>query len=219
MDGILIFIFLWKNFSMVNEAVVIVSRDVLMVLPSISSVISGFIPYSSEIEEKIISNKKLQLRSDAESDERNKQIIPYMIFCYDSKIFLMQYGIKSSAKTLSKKYTLGIGGHLWINDISPNVPLVKWGRREFDEEVFYFDDRSEKIIGFVNDDSNPVGRVHFGVVICVYGKSPAISIRSEMVWGKLIAIEEAVEFFTGMDNWTKIIYTYLCNNPSLLNSH
>ena len=60
---------------------------------------------------KLIQEKKQFLpRAHMEIDFDYKQIIPYLIFTYDNKYFLMQRSSSAGEKRLQNKYTLGIGG-------------------------------------------------------------------------------------------------------------
>ena len=69
-----------------------------------------------------------------ETDPAYKQIIPYLVFTYENKYFLMQRQKKASETRLQSKYSLGIGGHIREEDME-NCTLVDWAKREFEEEI------------------------------------------------------------------------------------
>jgi predicted NUDIX family phosphoesterase len=102
----------------------------------------------------------------AESDESKKQIIPYIAFRYKGKYFAYQRLEKSGEERLRNNFSIGIGGH--INPIDESGDIIIDGmKREFFEEVEYPHEFNHRIIGYINDDKDSVGRVHFGVVFLI----------------------------------------------------
>lgn len=148
------------------------------------------------------------LRGLAENDVNYKQIIPYVVFKYQDTYFLMQRDAHATDSRLSSKYTLGIGGHLQKNDII-NRDLLEWGAREFEEEVDYTGELSYEILGILNDDSNDVGKVHIGIVICATGTSDAISVKSELTQGTLVNLETCLAHFKKLESWSQHVVTFL----------
>ena len=126
--------------------------------------------------ETILSKKEFLPRSLMETDPTYKQIIPYLVFMHEDKLFLMQRQAKASETRLQSKYSLGIGGHIREEDIQ-DADIVAWARREFHEEVIYNDKFTVEPLGILNDDSNDVGKVHVGFVYVLRGSSPNITSR------------------------------------------
>ncbi len=147
-------------------------------------------------------------RGIAEKTYTHKQIIPYFVFLYEDKLFLMQRSSKSSESRLSSCYTLGIGGHLRKEDVE-GKPLSEWGMREFHEEVWYTDPYTISFVGVVNDDFTDVGRVHSGYFFLVHGSSDAIRVRSELKQGRLVTFKECEQFFDSMETWSQLVFEYL----------
>lgn len=147
-------------------------------------------------------------RSQMETDPTYKQIIPYLIFMHQGKLFLMQRQAKATETRLQSKYTLGIGGHIRQEDIQ-GTDIHSWARREFDEEVTYTGDYTIEPLGLLNDDTNDVGRVHIGFVFLLHGNSADINVQSELKSGTLLTIAECDGMYDSMESWTQIAFNYL----------
>lgn len=157
----------------------------------------------------LINTKKEFLpRSLMETDPTYKQIIPYIIFTYDDRYFLMQRTAKATETRLQNKYSLGIGGHIRQEDMSDSN-LFSWAEREFHEEVEYTGAMTMKVLGLLNDDSNPVGQVHVGFVILLQGQHGNIRVKSELKSGVLLSLQECADFYPSMENWSQIVYDAL----------
>ena len=110
---------------------------------------------------------------------------------------------------LRDNFSIGIGGH--INPIDRSEDIIQDGmKREFLEEVDYPHDFDYKIIGYINDDVNSVGRVHFGIVFLIDAENPDIKVReTDILKGELKTLEEIGEIKDKLENWSKIVFDYL----------
>lgn len=147
-------------------------------------------------------------RPEMESDLNYKQIIPYLVFRYDGRLFLMQRAAKATETRLRNQYSLGIGGHIREDDMQGNS-IFEWARREFAEEVEYTGGLEVEMLGILNDDSNPVGQVHLGLVLLLTGDSDNIKVSSELKSGELLSIAECELLEGQMENWSKLVFDYL----------
>jgi predicted NUDIX family phosphoesterase len=172
------------------------------------------IPHDSWIE-TVLTKKEFLPRSLMESDPTYKQIIPYLIFTYAGKLFLMQRQAKTSDTRLQSKFSLGIGGHIREEDIQ-NADIMSWAKREFHEEVDYKDSLTVEPLGILNDDSNDVGKVHVGFVYLLKGDSANIKVHEELKSGELKTLEECEEFYERMESWSKIVFDWLKSNQEIL---
>lgn len=184
----------------------------------------NFDDYLAIINEK----KEFNPRSAMELDFSYKQIIPYLIFNYQDRYFLMQRKSTASETRLASKLTLGIGGHIRQEDMTPYYakatkgfsPLAQenslfaWAMREFHEEVHYSGNLTVKPLGILNDDSNDVGKVHIGFVFLLQGDSADISIKSELKSGTLLSLKECIEQKTSMESWSQFVIDFLVGVPS-----
>lgn len=158
--------------------------------------------------ECIKEHKEFNPRSIMEEDTTYKQIIPYLVFTFDNKYFLMQRTAKSTETRLKNKFSLGIGGHIRAEDLT-NDSIMDWARREFHEEVSYNDAFSFEPLGILNDDSNAVGQVHIGFVMLVKGTTGHISVKSELKSGQLLSLEECSAFGDQLESWSKFVVEFL----------
>lgn len=150
-------------------------------------------------------------RPEMEENPAYKQIIPYLVFKYQDKFFLMQRASKASESRLRSKFSLGIGGHIRQEDMQGSS-IFDWAKREFAEEVAYTGNISVQMLGILNDDSNEVGKVHVGLVMLLTGDSDHISVNEELKSGELLTLAECELFEGQMENWSKLVFNYLKNN-------
>ncbi|KKS04957.1 MAG: Deoxycytidine triphosphate deaminase [Candidatus Curtissbacteria bacterium GW2011_GWA2_41_24] len=170
----------------------------------------------------IVKKHRFLPRSEVESDPNWQQIIPYLIFENQGKIFLMRRKSSHTDRRLSNLYSIGIGGHIDKEDIIKSTKSMKstrgtkgnelifnWAKREFEEEIKYDGQYIANFLGLLNDDSNDVGRVHIGLVVKLTGDSPKITVRDEHKSGKLVGLEEAGKNYKKMETWSQIVYDFL----------
>jgi len=74
-----------------------------------------------------------------------------------------------------------------------------------------YDGRFEaRLLGFLNEDSSPVSKVHLGVVFVVDGDSPDIRIReTDKLAGELLTLDEMRMYYLAMESWSQIVYDRL----------
>ncbi len=163
----------------------------------------GFLSYegNEKILEEIKRHAFFRDRGDVENDFSLKQIIPYIVFLHEKKIFLMKRLKRGEEKRLHNLYSIGIGGHIRKEDGIEQI-LEKALEREFFEEVDYKGRFSPKIFGFINDDSNDVGKVHFGTCYIIFGNSAIAVKEKDVLEGKLVPIEDMKKF--NLESWSKI---------------
>lgn len=189
-----------------DENILVVARNKLFQ----EQPLQGFLelPSFDYYQETIETNKEFLPRSMMEQDPSYKQIIPYLIFSFDNKIFLMQRAGNAGEQRLKNKYTLGIGGHIREHDIAGST-IFDWATREFNEEVHYDGSLRIQPLGLINDESNAVGQVHLGFAFLLKGDSENIRIRSELQQGSLLSLDQCALFFDQMETWSQIAFTYL----------
>lgn len=121
-------------------------------------------------------------RAVAEHDPAFKQLIPYQLFCWADRFFVYQRGGGVGEGRLAGRFSLGIGGHINSGDTRDGVLTANAYHaallRERQEELSGVNDASARFIGWINDDSDPVGQVHLGAVhLCEVVDGAAVSIR------------------------------------------
>ena len=107
-------------------------------------------------------------RPEAEEDPSLKQLIPYIVVTCGGRILHYRRGGTSGEKRLARKGSVGIGGHINDGDgLGVAFDHAAYNRamiRELQEEIFFDGPFVERPLALLNDDSNPVGEVHLGIV-------------------------------------------------------
>lgn len=168
-----------------------------------------------EVSKFIQKSGHFMPRAHAETNFAYKQIIPYLLFAFDQKLFVMQRKSNASEQRLANKFSLGIGGHIRQEDIENNN-VFDWAKREFEEEVNYQGSMKAIPIGILNDDSSDVGKVHIGIIWLISGNSDQISIKNEHKSGILMSLDECKKIYSNMENWSKICLDFLLQNTELM---
>lgn len=195
---------------MKNENILVVKTSALFP----QGAFQGLSTHTQEILDIINDHKEFNPRPAMEQDFSYKQIIPYLIFTHEDRYFLMQRTATSSEQRLKNKYSLGIGGHMRQEDMSEGATIFDWAKREFEEEIDYSGHFSIKTLGALNDDSNPVGQVHLGLVLLLEGNSADIKVRSELKSGNLVTALECLDYYQSLESWSQIVFDELIR-PSL----
>ncbi|WP_448535517.1 NUDIX domain-containing protein [Pseudothermotoga sp.] len=103
-------------------------------------------------------------RDIAENDETLRQLIPYVLMRQQGKFLLLRRTKKQQERRLHGKLSLGVGGHINLDDGStPWQAFLKGMEREIHEEV-NVEVLQLSYMGLLNDTSSPVSRVHVGLV-------------------------------------------------------
>jgi predicted NUDIX family phosphoesterase len=129
----------------------------------------GLIKENSAVLKRIVQNGLFLRRSELEEDPSFKQIIPYAIISNKESFYLFKRTSKQTEKRLHNKFSLGVGGHMNPNDSTESKEqyLIDELKRELYEEVKLLNGcliEDIEFIGFINDDTISVGRVHIGLL-------------------------------------------------------
>ena len=173
---------------------------------------NGFI----KTEKDIFDVNKIWIgpRETLETNEDFKQIIPYVILSYKGKIALYQRTKKGGENRLHNMHSIGFGGHIDAFDlayhkdgvINLDKTIENSAQREIDEELNISEIISKKHLGYIYDDSNPVGRVHIGVVEqWELATNEITSNEDEIHVVGLFSIDELKDFDGEMENWSEHI--------------
>jgi predicted NUDIX family phosphoesterase len=116
-------------------------------------------------------------RSLVESNLNCKHVAVYILvwFEYESVRYYLTYqrGQKGDGEDrLASLWSLGVGGHVNHQDLGVEGAMV----REFSEEVPALNAfrlaGAWKLLGVINDESNPVGSVHLGALVAMEIRPP-----------------------------------------------
>ena len=101
---------------------------------------------------------------------------------------------------------MGIGGH--INNLDENLFEDVYSRaavREREEEVILPKGYSHKIVGLLNDDLTPVGRVHLGVIHILKVTTPDVKKREDVITESgFKTLPELREMHDRLETWSQI---------------
>ena len=155
--------------SKFDEQIIVVPRSVLFNDDKMLSMVL----HKNNIKGKDIFNAlseyEVKRRGDMEEDPTFKQLISYCLLENEKGEILVYERLSGGGEErLHGQSSIGVGGHM--NDVvgadSINEVLRVNAQRELEEEVGLASEDSQNMeyIGFINDDTNEVGKVHMGVV-------------------------------------------------------
>jgi len=196
----------------------VVKRDVLLA----GRYFQGFIPAKEfDFENVILKNYEWMEKDKAEQDPDYKQPVGYcVVYSPETKrVFLYQRSkidANYSEKRLQGKWSCGIGGHIEKIDTTNGNPIHESSLREILEEVKINGNKTMQVLGYINDDTNDVGKVHFGILYLVLIEGDNVEpLDPEISEGKLVSMEVFIEKCaskdTEVENWTKIAVDPLQN--------
>ena len=186
-----------------DEDSLVVPRGALMAGPVHGFTTQGATDYLARIRD----HAAFRRRGDMEQDPSMKQIIPYLVVRYRGRLFLFQRSAAGGEARLHGRVSIGVGGHINRSDVEGAADVVDAGlRRELAEELVIEAPWRARLVGVLNDDTNPVGQVHFGLVHVVDVESPAIAVReSDTLSGRLAETREARALYEQMETWSQLI--------------
>lgn len=157
-------------------------------------------------------------RAEAEDAPRWKQWIPYGVLTWKDNVFLMRRRRGGGEHRLHDLLSVGVGGHVNPPDDRPGVPgerLERALRREIEEELHLDGPWSVEPLGILNDDSNPVGRVHFGVVYRIRATSDRVRVReTAQLEGRFVPAATLASRRRDMETWSSLLVASLWPGPS-----
>jgi predicted NUDIX family phosphoesterase len=186
--------------------------------------------YDESLWRQILANLEPKARSVAEHDYDTKQLVVYVLINHGETFLSYQRTPKTTETRLKALYSIGIGGHVNVDDqIQPTLFgekeaawkdfVLKAVRREVSEEVQIdgADAQEPRLICFVNDDSNDVGKVHFGVVFVMKLGKPSVAIRGERGIGKLNfrTLPELISNRDTLETWSQLLVDFLARDSSV----
>ena len=191
-----------------GEEVLVVKRALLDELGSFEGIRSEGL---EEALERLLdpANHFFMDRAAAEEDPGHKQLIPYCVFRSGDRILHYTRGKAGGENRLHAKISVGVGGH--INPVDTGEGRTGRGAylaavaREIEEELELPGGYESRIVALLNDDSNPVGQVHLGVVHLIDLDSEAVSSREDALLD--LAFTELSELngaqFERLETWSQ----------------
>ena len=197
-----------------GKEALVVDRNVLFE----DGVFHGFLKASNkDYISVILNNHRYHPRGDElENNPSLQQVIPY-VWIVDSKnqrvfAYKRAAGTNYKERRLRNKWSCGLGGH--IERIDSHNPIMAAMMRELQEEVKMPSYPAPRIVGYVKNDDDEVGKVHFGVVAVVDTEGPVTKGDEEMAHGRLHTLPELEALFADTKNnevetWTRISWPFI----------
>jgi predicted NUDIX family phosphoesterase len=150
-------------------------------------------------------------RAEVEDDPSWKQVIPYLLLRDGERIFLMKRTRAGADARLHDRYSIGVGGH-----VNPHDGDVLGGlRREWAEELDADFTPDFEPVGLLNDDRNPVGAVHLGLVFSADARGRPVSVReTDKLSGGFATLDELAAVADRMETWSSLLFEFLREHGS-----
>jgi len=184
----------------------------------------GIIKGNSEVLRRIVQNGLFLRRSELEEDPSFKQIIPYAIISnkeperggvrQSQSFYLFRRTSGQKENRLHNKFSLGVGGHMNPSGSMESIEqyLIDELKRELYEEVKLLNGcfiEGIEFIGFINDDTIPVGRVHIGLLYNIRVSNKEVYVKeTDKMTADWIDKTNLAEYYKGMESWTKITFDF-----------
>jgi len=152
-------------------------------------------------------------RPMAEEDPDHKQLIPYVVVRDGASVFLMHRTDAGGDARLHGKASIGVGGHL--NPVDEGEDALMAGlRREWHEELETDWEPKFELVGLLNDDSNPVGAVHLGVVFTVEADGRPVAVREhDKLVGAFAGAHAVAASWDRLETWSQLVADALGLRP------
>lgn len=191
-----------------SEQVLVVRRSLFDELGSfhgLNAEISRYLPVFLEP-----GNHFFVPRAEAEEDPSFKQLIPYVVVTAGDRILHYRRGSGSGEKRLLKKGSVGIGGHINDGDgLGEAFDAAAYQRalmRELQEELSIESCFIERPLAVLNDDTNPVGAVHLGIVHQCQLAEPSVKANEEAIAELgFLTLEELVSRHDELESWSQLV--------------
>lgn len=176
----------------------------------------GFVPINkTDYHSRILKNFEWMERNEAEGNSLYKQPIAYTVIVNPKmkQVFIYKRSSKDvaySEKRLQGNYSWGLGGHIEKLDVGNEDPIITSRLRELKEEVEIKGRVVINPLGFINNDTNNVGKVHFGILYIIKTDATVIESKDpEIESGALMPLEEIDKIFLSkfpVDEWSRIAF-------------
>ena len=164
-------------------------------------------------------NTRYVPRSLAEDDPSLKQIIPYVLVRRGDTLLHYVRGKGSGEKRLVAKGSIGIGGHINHRDedlFGAGTDYYELAvQRELHEELLITANLTTRVVALINDDSTPVGQVHFGVVhVCELGGEHVSRGEPCITELRFLTLDQLAERRDAMETWSQLALDFVLANPA-----
>ena len=179
---------------------------------------AGFRPADPDYLARLLDPAALHFRprSECETDPGFKQLIPYLVLACGGSVFHYRRGAAGTESRLTAKRSVGVGGHISQADAAGGADPYRTGMgRELAEEVAV-GAFAERPLGFIYDDTTPVGRVHLGVAhVLELERAEATPREAGLVGCGFAAVEELRAAADEFETWSRLVLGVLGGQRSV----
>lgn len=195
-----------------DEEVLVVPAALLDQLGPFSGFTTSIDRYLPAILDR--SHQSFRPRSLVETDPSFKQLIPYVILeCNNvasTRLFQYTRGKGQGEKRLHALKSIGIGGHISVEDAEGDDWYRTGMHRELNEEVEIECGGTDRIVGLIYDDTTEVGRVHLGIVHILQLASCKVHPREDhLLDSGFRPVEEIKNDLSGLETWSQLCIKHL----------
>jgi predicted NUDIX family phosphoesterase len=184
----------------------------------------GFQPFGDPVEGqaflgRLATSGFFVERDRAERTPAWKQVIPFCLVVREGEVLRMRRRPRGGESRLHGKVSIGVGGHInpVDHDSHPVGPrdaslFVRAAAREIAEEIDVQPGYELSLSGFLNDDSNPVGAVHLGLVYVAHTPHPVRIRETDVLEGQLVApreLQAALRRGEDFESWSSMLLAHL----------
>ena len=161
--------------------------------------------FLEDLRRAVAAHGAYEDRPLAEDDPSRKQLIPYVVVRDGVRVFLMQRTDAGGDARLHGKASIGVGGHL--NPVDDGEDRLLAGlRREWTEELDADWEPEFRLVGLLNDDTNPIGAVHLGVVFEVDAAGRPVAVRErDKLTGAFADVESLHAAWDRLETWSQLV--------------
>ena len=172
-----------------------------------------------DYESLILRGYRYEPRACAEEDPSLKQPIAYCIIVNPRERTILAYRRAEreedyAEKRLRGKWSMGVGGHIDPGDLDATNPIRSSMLRELGEEIRIEKTGEPRILGYINDDVDMVGKVHFGLLYRLDTEARTVEPATREIaearmlpaeeWRKKLARDGAL-----VEGWSRIAFPAL----------
>lgn len=174
----------------------------------------GLFLFTNDSEYKdVLKHAVMKRRGDLENDTNYKQIIPYLVLKNGNTIFYYIRSNTGSESRLLDKLSIGIGGHIEVEDIEKAEEAIDVAlQREIQEEIGgTVQIKNIHPLGFIFTEKTEVDTVHIGVLFTgEFTNANVIASEEEIGQTGFASAEEFQAIFDNPDHsvesWTQIAW-------------
>src|SRR5262245_17016638 len=178
-----------------------------------AGLVHGFRSFDARLFAFLLDPAHLEFRprGAAEEDPSFKQLIPYVVLRHRGTLFHYTRGKSGTEARLRALRSVGVGGHISADEDAAAADPYRAGMlRELREEIDIASPYRETMLGLINDDSTPVGRVHLGVAHLFELESPAATPRESAIAAAGFAPLSELRTRSGeFETWSQLVLDVL----------